>query len=221
MRKLALAGIIGPIWFTVLVVVQSLLQPDYSQLAHPISALSAWPLGWLQNSNFFMAGSLLVVYAVTLHRGVQGRRGGFIALLLLVMSGIGVALAGVFPWRRDGVDFSEPALHVVAAVCSFFGAGAGLIAMSWRMAGDPNWARFSKYVLACGIYVLLMFVVVGWFAVEDGAPLHAWAGLLQRMLLAVWFPCTMLLSSRLLKIEKHKPSMREAGQLSRALRSSP
>ena len=37
------AGIAGPIWFTALVIVQGILQPDYSHIAMPISALAASP----------------------------------------------------------------------------------------------------------------------------------------------------------------------------------
>jgi hypothetical protein len=46
-------------------------------------------------------------------------------------------------------------------------------------------ARIGQKVWA----VLLLFVAVGFFAIDDGAPLHAWAGLLQRVLCAVWFTC--------------------------------
>ena len=42
---LAAAGVVGPIVFTVLVIAQGLLQPDYSHVALPISALAAWPSG--------------------------------------------------------------------------------------------------------------------------------------------------------------------------------
>lgn len=47
----AMAGIAAPIVFTVIVFLQGLLQPDYSHVALPISALSTWPSGWLQNLN--------------------------------------------------------------------------------------------------------------------------------------------------------------------------
>jgi hypothetical membrane protein len=201
MRKLvAVAGIVGPVWFTVLVVVQSVLQPDYSQIAQPVSALAAWRLGWLQNLNFYSTGALLLAYAVGLHLAVANRRAGWIAFLLLAVSGIGVILAGVFPWRREGGELIESAAHVVAAFCVFLGAGLGLIAMSWRMAADPRWHGLVKYTRACGIAVLALFVTVGFFAVDDGAPLHPWAGLVQRLLLAVWLPCIMVLSSRLLRM---------------------
>ena len=74
---LALAGIIGPIWFTTFVVLQGLLLPDYSHVRLPISALAAWPTGWIQDVNFYVAGVLAMVFAVALHHGVQPtRRGG-------------------------------------------------------------------------------------------------------------------------------------------------
>ena len=41
MTSLAFAGIVGPVLFTLLVIVQGLLQPDYSHIAMPISALAS------------------------------------------------------------------------------------------------------------------------------------------------------------------------------------
>ena len=203
MRKLALAGLVAPLWFTVLVVIQSVLQPDYSQIAQPISALAAWPLGWVQDLNFFVTGSLLIAFAVGLHLCVARQRVGWIAPLLLVTSGIGVILVGAFPWRREGLELIEPASHVVGAFCTFLGAGLGLIALSWRMAGDPSWRGLVKYTRACGIAIVALFIALGFFAVEDGTPLHPWAGLVQRLLLAVWLPCMLVLSSKLLKLAKN------------------
>src|SRR4029453_926318 len=98
-RTLALAGIIGPISFTTLVVVQGFLQTEYSHVRLPISALAAWPTGWIQNLNFFVAGALTMAFAYALHRGVQPTRRGNIGVALLVMGGIGLWLAGIFPWK--------------------------------------------------------------------------------------------------------------------------
>src|SRR6476620_3267031 len=100
-RTLALAGIIGPIWFTTLVVVQGFLLTDYSHVRLPISALAAWPTGWIQDINFFVCGSLTMVYAFGLHRGVQRTRQGSIGFALLLLSGLGILLAGVFPFFMD------------------------------------------------------------------------------------------------------------------------
>ena len=202
LAKLALAGITGPLWFTVLVIVQSLLQPDYDHLSLPISALAAWPYGWLQNLNFFVFGSLMIAYAIGLHRGVQSGRTGWIGFAFLLVSGVGLLVAGFFPWRRTEGDFIVPAGHVVGAMMSFLGAGIGLMTMSRRMAGDQNWRRVSTYALASGVAMVVMSLLIRLLAVDDNAPLHAWAGLLQRLVLVVWFPCTIVLGVRLRHLAK-------------------
>ena len=126
-RTLALAGIIGPVWFITLVVVQGLLLPDYSHVRMLISALAAWPTGWIQNLNFYVFGALTIAFALALHRAVQPTRRGTAGFALLVMSGIGVELSGVFPWRMvDGVPTVTPP-HVVGAIMAFAAAGLGMI----------------------------------------------------------------------------------------------
>jgi hypothetical membrane protein len=196
-RVLALAGIIGPVWFTTLVVVQGFLLPDYSHVRLPISALAAWPTGWIQNINFYVTGTLGIAFAFALHRGVEPTRRGGAGVALLVMGGIGVVLAGVFPWRMvNGVPTETPP-HVVCAIVVFAATGVGLILFSQRMTADRRWCDLAPYTLYTGIAVLVLFVTLGFFAIDDGAPLHSWAGLLQRALVAVWFACLIMLAVRL------------------------
>jgi hypothetical protein len=72
-----------------------------------------------------------------------------------------------------------------------------LIVFSRRMVADPRWRDLATYTMASGIAVFLLFVAVGFFAVDDGTPLHPWAGLVQRMLCAVWFLWLIVLAVRL------------------------
>jgi hypothetical protein len=85
---------------------------------------------------------------------------------------------------------------VVGAVLTFSGASTGLMILSRRMAADPPWRDVSGYVLASGAVMLLLFVIVGGFAIGEGTPLHRWAGLLQRVLVVVWFACMMVIARR-------------------------
>jgi hypothetical membrane protein len=196
-RTLALAGIVGPIFFTVLVVVQGFLRPEYSHVKMPISALAAWPTGWIQTINFYVVGLLMMAFAVALHLGVQATRRGGTGFALLLMSGLGVVLAGVFPWRMvNGVPTETPA-HVVGAIMAFASTGLGLVVFSRRMAADPRWRDLAAYTMYTGIVVLVLFIAVGFFAIDEGTPLHEWAGLLQRVLCAVWFACLIALGVRL------------------------
>jgi hypothetical membrane protein len=196
-KALALTGIIAPVGFTTLVIVQGFLLPDYSHVKMPISALAAWPTGWIQILNFCVSGALIVMFAFGLHRGVQPTRRGTIAVALLAAGGAGVIGAGVFPWKMvDGVPTETPA-HVAASITGFAATGLGLIVFSRRMNMDLRWRDLSAFTMIVGIAVLLLFVALGFFAIDDDAPLHPWAGLIQRVLCAVWFTCMIVLAARL------------------------
>jgi Protein of unknown function (DUF998) len=69
-----------PISFITLVIVQGILQPDYSHIAMPISALAAWPAGWMQNLNFFVSATLTAAFTIGLHNGMRPTRFGLAAL---------------------------------------------------------------------------------------------------------------------------------------------
>ena len=95
----------------------------------------------------------------------------------------------------NGVPTETPG-HVAAAVTTFFASALGWVTLSRRMKDDDRWRDLSTYTMVTGIAILLLFVAVGFFAIEDGAPLHPWAGLLQRVLCAVWFTCLIVLAVR-------------------------
>ena len=202
---LAIAGIIGPIWFITLVVVQGILQPDYSHIAMPISALAAWPMGWMQNLNFFLFAILTAAFAVGVHSAIRPTRFGLAGIALLLANSAGLVVAGLYPWINVNGVPTEPPLHVVGAILTFMSASTGLMILSRRMAVDPRWRNLSGYVLAAGIVMLVLFVLVGGFGIEEGAPFHPWVGLLQRILVVVWFACMMAIARRALRLARETP----------------
>jgi hypothetical protein len=80
---------------------------------------------------------------------------------------------------------------------AFAAGGLGFVVISRRLHVDTRWRDLATYTMWTGIAVLLLFIAVGFLAVDDGTPLHPWAGLLQRVLVAVWFACTIVLAVRL------------------------
>jgi hypothetical membrane protein len=202
MVRLTIAGVVAPIWFITLVIVQGIRQPDYSHIAMPISALAAWPAGWMQNLNFFVSGALLAAFAIGLHHAIRPTRLGSLGVALLLASCAGLWMAGLFPWIDVNGVPTEPASHVAGAVVTFLGASTGHVMLSRRMTADPEWRDLSTYVLATGITMLLLFVVVGGFAIGEGTPLHPWAGLLQRVLVAIWFACIVVMARRALSLAR-------------------
>ena len=201
-RTLALAGVAGPVLFTVLVILQGLLIPAYSHVSLPISALEAWPTGWIQQLNFWVAASLNIAFVYGLHLTVQPARRGATGFPLLVVGGIGLALAGLFPWVMvNGVPTETPP-HVVGAITTFAATGLGWLMFSRRMSADGQWRGLSRYTMATSVAMLVLFIALGFFAIDDGTPLHPWAGLLQRVLCAVWFTLLIVLAVRLRRVAR-------------------
>jgi hypothetical membrane protein len=200
---LALAGILGPILFTAVFVIQELFRRDeYSPMAETVSALEAGPGGWVQQVNFVGFGLLTIAFAVGLHRGMRPTRAGVVGPAILVWTGVGLVLAAVFALREDaaGATYDPTGLHDVNGAVFFLSIGVGLVVTSRRMAADPRWRSLATYALATGIALLVMFVAFGVLVGPDDAPLHPWAGLAQRVVLAVWFSCTIGLALRLLRV---------------------
>ena len=181
-------------WSTTLIVIQGVLHPEYSHVKMPISALAAFPMGWIQNLNFYVTGVLIVLFVVGLHGAVRATPRGRAGFALLLIGGAALAMNGVFPWKMiDGIP-TEPPAHAASAITTFAATGVGMIVFSRRMNADARWRVHAAYTLWSGILVLILFVIVGFFAVDDGAPLHEWAGLIQRILVAVWLAWTIVLA---------------------------
>jgi hypothetical membrane protein len=200
---LASAGVAGPVIFALVALLHSLLRAHHSFVADPVSALAAGPSGWLQNANFLLFGSLMIAYAIGLHLGIRQTRWGSVGVAFLVLSGVGLMWGGVFPSTDATGAFDEDRLlHVPGFVMTFLGGGIGLIAMSRRMARDPRWRGLATYALLSGVAMLVLIVVGGGLVRPPGAPLHAWFGLFQWVLLVVWLPCTVVLAFRLLRMAR-------------------
>src|SRR6185436_15663720 len=135
---LGIVGMVWPLCFVAVVIAQALMQPDYSHVAMPISALAAWPLGWMQNLNFFVASVLNIAFTIGLNRAIRPTRFGVVGIILLLASSVGLVLDGVFPWIKVNGVLTEPVPHALAAVATFLCASSGLIILSRRMSADSR-----------------------------------------------------------------------------------
>ncbi len=202
---LAVAGIVGPILFTVAFVVQGLFRLDeYSPVAETVSALEAGPGGWVQQANFVVFGLLTIAFAVGLHLGVRPARAGWVGPAILVLCGLALLWAAVFPIREDAAGVTlPPGPHLVGGLTYFLSSALWPIVISRRMAGDPRWRGLATYSLASGITIAVLFVANGVLVIPDDAPLHPYAGLAQRAVLVVLFPCMIVLALRLLRVSRN------------------
>ncbi|GGY09360.1 DUF998 domain-containing protein [Streptomyces tanashiensis] len=98
---LTVAVVAQPLWAAV-ALAQAATREGYDITRHPLSALSNGSLGWIQITDFVLAGLLTVVGSVGLRRALRGTPGGTWAPRLVRISGIGMIAAGAFV--MDPVD---------------------------------------------------------------------------------------------------------------------
>ena len=154
-RRLLTAGIVaGPLyvatWF-----VQAFTRESFDITRHPASLLANGGPGWIQTTNFVVAGLLSIAAAVGLRRTLSGR-GSRWAPRLLGAYGVGMLLAAAFPadpaagfpagTPADYAEISTRGMgHFVAGGVGFTGLIAGCLVMAayYRSTGRTAWARYS------------------------------------------------------------------------------
>jgi hypothetical membrane protein len=195
LRRLAWAGVVGPVVFSALVVVLGLLRPGYSQASQAISELgqAGAPNAVIQDANFIIFGLLTIMFAIGLHASIGGeRRSALGPALVAIFGGVGAIGAGIFPLPSP--------LHQPVSVAGFIAMMAATFALSRRVRQDPRWQGYDSYswitgAIAVGLFLALLFLGLG--------ALMAWFGALQRLFLAplfVWIEIMALRAVRLLAL---------------------
>ncbi len=178
------AGIMGPILFTILVIVESLMRPGYSQAYNNISDLGVGPYGIVQNSNFIALGLLLIVFALAIGRSV--RIFSTTTIGCLVLSGLGIVTAGIS--LIVGAYFA----HLLATFTAFLGLIAAEF-FTWRTTRhdhDVTVGRYRVYSLISGVLsMLFLFIFTYTLSIAypmgyNASPIYP-VGATERLLVAV------------------------------------
>jgi hypothetical membrane protein len=196
----AAAGIIGPPLFTACFVIQGMARRgEYDPITERVSALEAGSNGWIQQLNFIVFGLLMLIFAAGLRSSVRRPRGRIIGPGIVAWWGVGLILAGVFPLREDaqGQTYDATGLHSPNGAVFFLSTWVGLGLLSWWLSSDPEWRGLARYSAITAGVLMPLNVAMALFVIPESAPLHPWAGLGQRVVLAVWFPCLVALAARL------------------------
>ncbi|WP_329474864.1 DUF998 domain-containing protein [Kribbella sp. NBC_01484] len=156
-RTLLAAGVIAGPLFVATVAAQLLTRDGFDITHQPMSLLSVGDQGWIQITNFVVAGVLACVFAGGLKRSLQTGRGTTWAPRFTVLFGIGLIAGGVFPpdaalgypiGTPDEIpaDFTwHGTLHAFAPPLAF----TSLVVVSLILAGrfknerQPGWSFFS------------------------------------------------------------------------------
>ncbi|MFF1415252.1 DUF998 domain-containing protein [Streptomyces sp. NPDC058289] len=166
---LTCAVVASPLW-AVVSLTQAATRQGFDITRHPLSALSNGSLGWLQITNFLLAGTLLVLGASGLRRALRGTPGGTWAPRLVRIGGIGMIAAGAFV--MDPVDgFPAGAPSAEAATLTWhsyahFAAGSvtftSLIAACYVLGRHFGRAGNRRYALASRVAGTALLIGNGW-----------------------------------------------------------
>jgi hypothetical membrane protein len=183
-KAAAICGIIAPVFFALMVIVESFVVIGYDQVSQQISDLGASALygsySLLQNLNFGVFGILVTALAAGVKRAL---RASMVFPWSLGLFGGLVFLAGVFqdqpsPWPGGAHALIAVTAFVVIIISQFF---------SWRTfrrassGEETSLNRFAQFSLITLVLSVIMFVLNSIFY---GSSI---GGLMQRVFLTVAF----------------------------------
>ena len=198
-RMLAWAGILGPIVFVTIFTVAGWLRPGYSAMEEAVSDLGVGPQAWIQNTNFFLFGALLLLFAIGFARIMQnliGSRPAVIGAVLIAATGTGIVAAGIFP--------AEPPTEWLHFLLGFFFSSGSAIATSFyvgrKLRDVPGWESLARYSLWTGIGAVGL-VVLSFVALNPASPLAeaGIGGLIERALVIEIFAWHTVTGLKLVK----------------------
>lgn len=169
--RAALAGVVGPILFTGVLVVLTALQYDFMlgigwrPLRDPAGAwpsgLALGPYGWAQSLNFALSGALLAVFALGLRRGIAGGPKAGPALLFVAGAAMSLMAFETDPIRRAGPRTLHGWTHDLAFAVFALALLTALFFL-WRgMRRDPAWRDHARYTLVTGVCATLLLPLPG------------------------------------------------------------
>ena len=190
MKKLLYAGIIGPLLFIVVFLLEGATRPGYSAWRHYVSQLATGGGGWMQTVNFLVCGTLVLVFAVALRQAIKATRGSIGAPVLLGLFAVALLVAGTFatdpalgyPVGAAQVHTAHGMIHGLAGLFAFTLLPAAAFVMAWHFAATRE-RRWVIYSVGVGVLIIVMFIASTTVSTMDarGAWPNAPTGFLQRI----------------------------------------
>ena len=185
-RFLIAGGVLGPLLFILVFLVEGATRPGYRAWRQMVSELCLGKRGWMQVANFLICGLLLLGFSVGLGQVLPSGPGTIWGPVLLGLFGLGLMLSGLFvgePHTPQGM------IHGLAGLVVFSSLPLASFVLAWRFASNPAWHGWALYSLVTGIAVVGLFITTDIVSNlnQKGRLENAPTGLLQRLtILAGW-----------------------------------
>jgi hypothetical membrane protein len=204
-RPLLIGGIVGPVQFTLVYLVEGATRPGYNAVEDAVSSLGLTAAGWVDSASVAVGGVLLIGFGLAV-LGALTSRGWRWGPLLLVLAGFGMAVAGIFPTDpSQGYPPGTPAgpatvntwhgnIHaLVGAPATFGGLTASCAVFAWSFRHDLEWRAWSPYALLTALVIVASFIGFVVSSFRSGP-----SGLFERIAFTAAFLWLVALALRLL-----------------------
>lgn len=209
-RALLAAGVVAPVAFVVVLLIEGATRSGYSAWRMYGSNLANGPGGWMQIVNFLACGVLVLAASVGLARSSPPTRWG---PRLVGLFGLSLIVAGAFvtdpglgyppgtPLKPSGPPTWHGAVHGLNAVVCFGAVTAAALVYCRVFARDRHTRGWAVYSGLTGTACLLLFpTFLATAAMDQNGTWHnAPSGFLQRIAIAlawVWVSAVSLRSLR-------------------------
>jgi hypothetical membrane protein len=161
------------------VLIGASITPGYSHISDTISKLASpgTPHPEWMNAGFISYGILMIGMSFAVRQCLEPRTGSVIVWLMIVIHGLGIIFAAVFPYDLsiiEGIHSFEGILHHLAAITSCTAFMIGILVMGRIVSAQPAWRTVPILSFVAVLIVSVLFVL-SLFPVARG-----FEGLLQR-----------------------------------------
>ena len=217
-RFLVAAGLIGPLFFFVVVVVEGATRPGYNAWHHVVSTLALGPEGWVLTAGLAVLGVLLLCFAVGLRRVLNPGRGSTWGPILIGVSGLAFIGEVIFasdpalgyPPGSAATSTLHGILHnVLSVVFETPTIIAACIVLARRFAQTPGgrpWVIFSIATILV-VVVLQVLAIQAYLSNDPDSPF----GLIQRVQFFTLQGWIAVLAGRLLIGPAFAPGLQPGG----------
>ena len=179
---LAICGMLSPIIYTLMWILGGILDPEYSHVRQDISSLIAVdaPNKKLFDKFIIASSSLMFVFYLGLHWGINNGTGSIIGPILFILSGLlGVLVALFFPLDAGGeLVTTRGKLHFILITISGMLTIAGMVALWFQLASDVIWSTFATFSLITAVVSFILAMATA-FATKTN-----YLGLVERFMVS-------------------------------------
>jgi hypothetical protein len=191
-RLLIGCGVLGPILFYAVVMIEGAVRPGYNAVSDFVSYLSLGERGWVQIVNFIVFGLVMLAFALGLRSTLRTGPASVAEPILIGLFGAAVIVVGLFV--TDSANAGQMSVHGfvhgLATLTLFAALSAACFVASRRFGG---WHGFGLYSIITGVAIPVLLVLS---AVSQS---HGIGGLIQRICIGLGWAWIVLLAIRLLQ----------------------